>query len=97
MSKKIITVLILVVLAAGAYWLISGYKQTAVTEEQSLSDVESLLDDSALDDVTDALNDVLLGTLLDNEALAAEASQLESLPDTSVFNEADQALSEASQ
>lgn len=97
MNKKIITLLIVVVLAAGVYWLISSYSQPVVTEDQSLNDADYLLDDSALNDVTDALNDVLLDASLDNEALAAEASQLDSLPDTAVLDEADQVLNEVSQ
>ncbi|GEM_PF-2701185 len=97
MSKKNIIVLILVVLAAVAYWLISSYSLPVVPGEQSLSDAEYLLDDSVLNDVADAINDVLLSGSLDSEALAAEASQLDSLPDTSFLDEADQVLSEVSQ
>ena len=97
MNKKLLVLLVAAAVAVVAYWLLSGYSRPAAPEEQAVRDAEYLLDDSALDDVVDALNDVLLGGSLNSEALAAEASQLESLPDTSVLNETDQLFGEVSQ
>lgn len=93
--KNLITILVLVVLAVGGYLLLVGEPVTAPAEEELLTDADFLLDDSVLGEVDSALADVLSAVSLDNEALAAEAGNLENLGDFESPSEIDQYLNEA--
>lgn len=93
--KNIITILVVVALAVGAYWLLTSYQAGGrYPEEQALNDADYLLDNSVDQSVNDALNDVLLTGFLDKEALAAEASQLDLLTNADSPSEVDQSLAE---
>lgn len=99
MSKNtIITILILAVLAIGGYLLLtSAPAPVSVEEEESLADVDYLLDNSVFEDINDALTDVLSLVSLDKQALAAEAGDLENIGGFEYPAEIDQYLNEVLQ
>lgn len=87
--------MVVIVLAVGAYWLLTGYQARGrYPEAQALNDADYLLDNSVDQSVNDGLNDVLLTGFLDKEALAAEASQLDLLTNIDSPTEVDQSLAE---
>lgn len=93
--NKLIWIIALAVVLVGGYLLLSGPRVTS--EEQILADVGYLLDDSVQIEISDALSDAILASVLDKEALAAEASQLNNLPSAEPISGLDQYMKEASQ
>lgn len=96
MSKTFIWVGLIVAVLVVGYLVFYGGQQSAAGE-QSLSDVEYLLDTSVLNEVNAALNEVLLSGGLDKVALAMEADELGNLPSYAPLNELDQYFVEVGQ
>ena len=66
-------------------------------EEESLNDLDYLLDDAVNQEIDGALNEALLLNLLDTEDLAEEQAEIDLLSEIDSPIEVDQYLSEASQ
>ena len=93
-----IWVVVAVVLVGGAYMLLS--RSPMSSEEEELADLDYLFDYSVTDEVLDALNETLLASVaggLDQEALAAEANELNNLPDVGGADEIFQYANEFAQ
>lgn len=72
-------------------------ERSAGEEEQLLADVDYLLDYSVVNEINDALNEMLLSGFLDKEALAAESAEIDSLTGFESPVEIGQYLNEATE
>ena len=97
--KKILILVALVAIAGVGYMLYSTYYSVSnlQVEEESLNDLDYLLDDAVNQEIDGALNEALLLNLLDTEDLAEEQAEIDLLSEIDSPIEVDQYLSEASQ